>query len=77
MAFFCMGFVVSVFVLFSFSSDSFSSECFLSGGVSYTFLYPALLVVLCWLVFLSVLFRGSPHVTACGLVISLTKVKRW
>ena len=74
-----MGFVVSVFVLFSFSSDSFSSECFLSegGGVSYTFLYPALLVVLCWLVFLSVLFRGSPHVTGCGLVISLTNLKRW
>ena len=46
------------------------------GGFSYT-LCPALLGFLFWLAFLSVLlflvnsvlFRGSPHVTACGSVI--------
>ena len=51
------------------------------GGFSYTFLYPALLVVLSCLAFpsvpLSVLFGGSPHVTASGSVISHTIVNRW
>ena len=49
------------------------------GGV----MCPALLVVLFWLAFLtcfsllSVLFRGSLHVTACGSVFSHTIVNRW
>ena len=53
------------------------------GGQSYTCLYPALLVVLFSLAFLSVslslhsvLFGGSAHVTACGCVISHTIVNR-
>ena len=72
-----MAIVVSILILFSISSGSFNSECFLGeGGGLYTFLYPAFLVVLFWLAFfkcfslLIVLFRGSPHVTACGRVIS-------
>ena len=51
------------------------------GGVggSCTYLYPALLVVLFWLAFLSVslFFGGSPHVTAGGKVSSHTIVNRW
>ena len=66
---------VSVFVLFSISSGSFTSECFLweqvGGGGGYTFLYPFLLALL------SVLFRGSAHVTACGRVISHPIINRW
>ena len=88
LAFFCVAIVVSVFDSFSILSGSFNSECFLwgwgwvGGGRSYTFLYPALLVVLFWFAFLSVsllslLFRGSPHVTSCGRVISQTNVNRW
>ena len=51
------------------------------GGGSYAFLYPALLVVLFWLAFLSVFlflvwFSGVVHVTACGRVISHTIVNR-
>ena len=52
-------------------------------GGSYTFLYPALLVGLFWLAFLSVslflvFFLGVVHmyVTACGRVISHTIVNR-
>ena len=61
---------VSVFVLFSISSGSFTSECFLweevEGG--YTFLYPFLLVVLFWLAFLGVslflvCFSGVVHMS--------------
>ena len=60
--------VVSVFVLLSISSGSFNSECFWGGGgggQSYPCLYPALLVVLFLLAFLSVslssqcAFRGQ------------------
>ena len=60
LAFFYVAIVVSVFDLFSILSGSFNSECFLwgwgwaGGGRSYTFLYPALLVVLFWFAFLSV-----------------------
>ena len=87
MAIYYLVIVVSVFVLLSISSGSFNSECLGGGGgggQSYPCLYPALLVVLFLLAFLSVslslhsvLFGGSAHVTACGRVISHTIVNRW
>ena len=53
------------------------------GGGSYTFWYPALLVVLFWLAFLSVslflvCFLGAVHMSqAVAKVISHTMVNRW
>ena len=87
MAFFNLAIVVSGF----FSSAFHKAPLILNasfwvdgvgGGGTYTFLYPALLLVLLWLVFLSVslhsvLFGGSAHVTACVRVISHTIVNRW
>ena len=84
MAFFNLAIVVSGF----FSSAFHKAPLILNasfwgggGGGTYTFLYPALRLVLSWLVFLSVslhsaLFRGGAHVTACGRVISHTIVNR-
>ena len=64
MTFCYLAIIVSVFVLFSISSGSINSECFLwedvgwggGGGRAYPFLYPAVLVVLFWLAFLRVSF---------------------
>ena len=49
--FFCLAVIVSVFVLSSVPSGSFNSECFLWCVFSYTFLYPALFLVLFRLAF--------------------------
>ena len=81
LAFFCLAIVVSVFVLSSISYGSFISECFLRCVFSYTFLYPAHLVVLFWLAFLSVflfllLVCFLRVVPACGRVISHTIVNK-
>ena len=78
---------VSVFVLFSISSGSFTSECFLwedgGGGGGIHLLVPisscgfVLVSISRCFSLLSVLFRGSAHVTACGRVISHPTVNRW
>ena len=76
---------VSVFVLFSISSGSFTSECFLweevGGGIHLLVSISSCGFVLvsisrCFSL-LSVLFRGSAHVTACGRVISHPIINRW
>ena len=68
LAFFRLAVIVIVFVLSSVSSGSFNSECFLWCVFSYTFLYPALFVVLFWLAFpsvslLLVSFSGVVHMS--------------
>ena len=79
LAFFCLAIVVGVFVSAFYKAPLVLDAGGWGGGGVYTFLYPALFVVLFCLAFLcvSLFFGGSPHVTACGRVSSHTIVSRW